>query len=81
MTGPRPPLQTAFMSVASNKPSSPCTKVCILDDATGLCRGCGRTRDEIAAWGLMSEAERRAIMAKLDGRLSAAYPVPEPSSA
>ncbi len=62
------------MSVAPPKPSSPCTKVCVLDDATGLCRGCGRTRDEIAAWGMMREAERQTIMAGLDARLRAAYP-------
>lgn len=62
------------------KPSSPCTKVCILDADTGLCQGCGRTRDEIAAWGLMSEAERRTIMAVLEDRLRAAYPEQEPSA-
>ncbi len=65
----------------SAKPSSPCTKVCILDAATGLCQGCGRTRDEIAAWGLMSEGERRAIMAGLEGRLRMAYPETEASEA
>ena len=49
-------------------PSSPCTKVCVLD-AGGLCEGCGRTRDEIAAWGGLSEPQRRAIMATLPERL------------
>ncbi|GJD90142.1 MULTISPECIES: DUF1289 domain-containing protein [Methylobacterium] len=60
----------------SQKPSSPCTKVCILDAGTGLCQGCGRTRDEIAAWGGLGEAQRRAIMARLEARLQAAYPAP-----
>lgn len=59
---------------APSRPSSPCTKVCILDAATGLCEGCGRTRDEIALWGSLSEPKRRAIMATLDGRLAAAFP-------
>lgn len=67
------------MSAPPSKPSSPCTKICVLDDGTGLCRGCGRTRGEIAAWGMMSEPERRAIMAGLDARLREAYPVREPS--
>ena len=67
--------------MSASKPSSPCTKVCVLDDATGLCRGCGRTRGEIAAWGLLSEAERKAIMAGLEDRLQAAYPVAASSSA
>ncbi|MDR7036510.1 MULTISPECIES: DUF1289 domain-containing protein [Methylobacterium] len=58
------------------KPSSPCTKVCVLDDATRLCRGCGRTRDEIAAWGSLPEARRLAIMAGLEARLRDAYLTP-----
>ena len=48
--------------------STPCVQVCVLDPATGLCEGCGRTLDEIAAWSALSEAERRRIMADLDRR-------------
>lgn len=58
------------------KPASPCTKVCVLDAATGLCGGCGRTRDEIAAWGALSDAQRRAIMAGLEARMRAARLTP-----
>ena len=61
---------TAF---APPKPSSPCTKVCVLDARTGLCQGCGRTRDEIALWGSLSEARRLAIMGGLEARLRDAY--------
>jgi len=50
--------------------STPCRKLCTLD-AAKVCRGCGRTLDEIAAWSRMSEAERRAIMADLPRRLAA----------
>jgi predicted Fe-S protein YdhL (DUF1289 family) len=59
------------------RPSSPCTKLCILDAATGLCEGCGRTRDEIGLWGSMSEPKRQAIMATLRHRLRTAYPLRE----
>jgi predicted Fe-S protein YdhL (DUF1289 family) len=48
----------------------------VLDAATGLCCGCGRTRDEIAAWGGMSEVERRSIMAGLETRMRAAHLIP-----
>jgi predicted Fe-S protein YdhL (DUF1289 family) len=51
-------------------PSSPCIKVCVMDAASGLCRGCGRTLDEIARWGGLQEAERISIMAALPQRLS-----------
>ena len=54
--------------------STPCTKLCLLDPATNLCEGCGRTAAEITAWGRMSEAERLAIMAGLGERLASALP-------
>ena len=53
--------------------STPCLRVCILDPDTELCEGCGRTRDEIARWGRLSEEERLAIMAGLDARLRNAF--------
>lgn len=40
---------------------SPCVGVCMLDD-DGLCRGCRRTADEIAAWPQMSDDERLRLM-------------------
>lgn len=52
------------------KPSTPCIKVCAVSGQTGLCIGCGRTLAEIAGWGRMSEAERRALMEVLPDRLS-----------
>jgi uncharacterized protein len=51
--------------------STPCNLVCQLDHATGWCFGCGRTAAEIAAWGTLTEAERRRIMAALPPRLAA----------
>ncbi|ACS38608.1 conserved hypothetical protein [Methylorubrum extorquens AM1] len=46
----------------------------MLDAVTGLCEGCGRTRDEIGLWGSLSEAQRLAVMAALPERLRRAYP-------
>ena len=39
-----------------------------MDPHHGLCMGCGRTLDEIARWGQMSDAERERIMAQLPER-------------
>ncbi len=49
---------------------SPCILVCSIDDGTGYCFGCGRTRDEIAAWIAMTPQARCAIMAELPARLA-----------
>jgi hydroxymethylglutaryl-CoA lyase len=54
--------------------ASPCNKVCVMNEATGLCRGCYRTLDEIARWGTMSDEERccgvggAAVAARRRGR-------------
>jgi predicted Fe-S protein YdhL (DUF1289 family) len=48
--------------------TSPCVSVCRMEAATGLCAGCWRTLDEIAAWSRMSEPAKRAVWAKLPAR-------------
>ena len=48
--------------------SSPCIGLCVIDPETSLCRGCARRLDEIAGWASLSEAQRRAIMARLPDR-------------
>jgi uncharacterized protein len=48
---------------------SPCILVCAIDMKTGYCFGCGRTREEIGAWSVMSPENRRAIMDDLSARL------------
>jgi uncharacterized protein len=53
--------------------SSPCVKICVFDQPSGLCEGCGRTLGEIAEWGRLDEATRLAIMATLPDRLEAAF--------
>ena len=50
--------------------SSPCIKLCVMDDRFGICLGCGRTLGEIGGWGGLDEAERLAIMAGLPERLA-----------
>jgi predicted Fe-S protein YdhL (DUF1289 family) len=47
---------------------SPCTKVCLMDLQTGLCRGCYRTLEEIGGWGAMSDAERDEVLRDLEKR-------------
>ena len=50
------------------QPASPCVGICLLDPATGYCRGCLRSVAEIAAWYEAGAAEKRAILARLDQR-------------
>jgi len=47
---------------------SPCTSVCRMNPRNGLCEGCLRTIDEIAAWSRMDDDEKRAVWTLLDER-------------
>jgi hypothetical protein len=49
-------------------PVSPCVGICLVDPATGYCRGCLRNVAEIASWYEASDTEKRAILARLDQR-------------
>lgn len=49
--------------------SSPCIDICLMDARTGLCTGCARSLEEIAAWASLGETERREIMSALPARL------------
>ncbi len=48
--------------------ASPCIDVCRMDAATGWCEGCLRTLDEIAAWSVLSDEEKRTVKAGLAER-------------
>jgi uncharacterized protein len=58
------------MTIPKPRPdvASPCTSVCTIDQASGLCAGCRRTLDEIAAWSTLSDDQKRAVLAELPAR-------------
>jgi uncharacterized protein len=47
---------------------SPCNQVCSIDNATGLCKGCFRSLNEIARWGQLSDAQKMTVWRALDAR-------------
>lgn len=49
-------------------PASPCVGICLMDPATGYCRGCLRSVAEIAEWYDAGAAGKRAILARLTER-------------
>jgi uncharacterized protein len=42
-----------------------------MDAATGLCEGCFRTIEEIAAWSGLDDQGKRAVWARIEQRLPA----------
>ena len=64
------PLRAA-MSYPPETVPSPCVKVCVLDRASGLCRGCLRTVEEITDWLEMTAEEKRATLERVEQRRAA----------
>jgi len=54
--------------------ATPCTKVCVVDGASGLCLGCYRTLSEIGGWSSLDDIQRAEIMAELPSRRSRMEP-------
>jgi predicted Fe-S protein YdhL (DUF1289 family) len=51
----------------SAAPNSPCINVCSLDEQ-GFCRGCARSRDEIAGWIRMSAEQQWSVVRAAEER-------------
>jgi predicted Fe-S protein YdhL (DUF1289 family) len=51
---------------------SPCTSVCRINAATGLCEGCFRTLAEITDWSRADDADKREILQRVAERRQAA---------
>jgi predicted Fe-S protein YdhL (DUF1289 family) len=49
--------------------ASPCVRYCCLDERN-VCMGCGRSLDEIIAWGTATDAEKSATLARARERLA-----------
>ncbi len=59
-----------FQSVVPQGVASPCVLVCMIDQATGWCLGCGRTGDEIECWSAVGDPARQAILDALPARMT-----------
>lgn len=55
---------------------SPCVNICIIDEPTRQCLGCGRTLQEIGGWSQMTDSERETVMKLLPQRMAQMQQVP-----
>ena len=53
---------------------SPCIRACVIEEATGCCRGCFRTLDEISYWVSYTPAEKLRVLDEIPLRRAAARP-------
>lgn len=47
---------------------SPCINVCRMSPATGLCEGCLRTIEEIAAWSTLGDEAKEKVWDAIEQR-------------
>jgi hypothetical protein len=57
-----------------NPAPSPCINICQMDEASGWCRGCFRTLDEIGFWSVLDEEDKQAVLALLPPRRAQGLP-------
>ena len=58
-------------ALRQNEVASPCITICRMNPQSGLCEGCLRTLDEIAAWSALTDAQKRDVLARLPARKAA----------
>ena len=61
-------IRAQTLDTAADVPS-PCISICRMSATTGLCEGCFRTRDEIAAWSRADDGGKRALWSRISQRM------------
>jgi len=51
--------KAAWLRWYESTPDAPCIAICSTSQGDALCKGCGRTFDEVQHWPVMSPAEKR----------------------
>lgn len=54
------------MSKNMNRPDSPCVAVCSTAVGDDVCRGCGRTMQEVAMWVALPQEQKEAVWQRLE---------------
>ena len=51
----------AWLAWYDSTPDTPCIAICSTAQGDALCKGCGRTEDEVQHWTALSPARKRAV--------------------
>ena len=56
-----PAAWTAWKSWYDTTPDTPCIAICSTSQGDAVCKGCGRTHDEVQHWPAYGPVEKRAV--------------------
>lgn len=47
-------------------PDTPCIAICSTTNGDDICKGCGRTFEEVTNWVIMTDEEKAVVWARID---------------
>jgi predicted Fe-S protein YdhL (DUF1289 family) len=57
--------RAAWLSWYAGTPDAPCIAICSTAQGDAICKGCGRTEDEVQHWPVLSPGEKRAVWRRI----------------
>ena len=57
--------RSAWLAWYAQTPDAPCIAICSTAQGDALCKGCGRTEDEVQHWPRLSPGEKRAVWRRI----------------
>ena len=57
--------RAAWLDWFQTMPDTPCIAICSTSQGDDLCKGCGRSFDEVQHWTAMSPAEKRVVWRRI----------------
>jgi predicted Fe-S protein YdhL (DUF1289 family) len=55
----------AWLAWYASTPDAPCIAICSTAQGDAICKGCGRTEDEVQHWPVLSPAEKRIVWRRI----------------
>jgi predicted Fe-S protein YdhL (DUF1289 family) len=59
------PAMAAWLHWYSTTPDTPCIAICSTSQGDAVCKGCGRTFDEVQHWPAMGPVDKRAVWRRI----------------
>ena len=60
-----PKAHGAWLAWYASTPDAPCIAICSTSQGDDVCKGCGRTFDEVQHWTAMSPGQKRAVWRRI----------------
>jgi predicted Fe-S protein YdhL (DUF1289 family) len=66
-----PKAREAWLAWYASTPDAPCIAICSTSQGDAICKGCGRSSDEVRDWPALSPAEKRVVWHRITQQASA----------